>query len=196
VEDLRRKRLSSGSQRPVRGNHDAGQPVPVPLGAGRCAGLAPVWTGPLRPSALAMQSSRFAGAILRVAVPPPGLSKHTHAPAEIHCRGERRLMRHVMALGIALLSLLGFAPTAAAQGTRQCGAIVFTPRSDDSVSRITARRMSCRAARRELRATARGGTLEDRGWRCRMVSGSSGGMEGAGRFRCRRGGQALAFNIP
>lgn len=97
-------------------------------------------------------------------------------------------MRRVLGLTIAAFTLAAIGTPIAAAGTTSaavrplhCAMIVFTPNSGDGLFDITARSISCRAARSKLIA-ARGVPARLRGWRCRLVHRYE---IGSARYVCR-----------
>ena len=83
---------------------------------------------------------------------------------------------------------------------RKCGGITFTPRTEDGVSRIRARRVSCRKARRVARgANGRGPSgVDGARFSYRRLRFQCRGLENATalpivRWRCTRGQATITF---
>jgi hypothetical protein len=80
-------------------------------------------------------------------------------------------------------------PPAESAAVRHCGKVVITPNSGDGLTKIRASGISCRSARRKLRAWGKNEyqpTTGPRGYRCRSV-----GNTVPGRVKCRRKGHRL-----
>jgi hypothetical protein len=100
----------------------------------------------------------------------------------------------VVAVSLALLLLAGGTASALLQATaaRLCGWVDFSPGVvDDNGVTVRARRISCRAARREVRRWfgPGGDGPAARGWRCKQLSEIS-----PYRARCKKGRRVIAYS--
>jgi hypothetical protein len=104
-------------------------------------------------------------------------------------------MRVLVAIAAVLACVLPVSPAAGAPGVRTARVVAcHTFAHYPNVLISSARNMSCRAARRELRRYKRPIDRRFRtpgGFRCRRVSGESLG----GQWRCVRGAQAFRFEF-
>ena len=102
--------------------------------------------------------------------------------------------RHLIPVVAAVAALVATAAPAGAHyknpGAKNCGYIVFTPQTDDGASAIRAKRVSCRKARRIVRAINRG---NERPFRFRCKSrGHDAGLAHAD-IRCKRGKRVVTY---
>ena len=98
-----------------------------------------------------------------------------------------------VAAATALLLLAVAAPAGAHYsnpGAKDCGFIVFTPQTDDGASAIMAKGLSCRKARRLVRAINRGNERPF-GFRC-TSRGHDAGLAHAD-VKCKRGKRVVTY---
>jgi hypothetical protein len=98
-----------------------------------------------------------------------------------------------VAAATALLLLAVAAPAGAHYsnpGAKDCGFIVFTPQSDDGASAIMAKNLSCKKARRLVRALNRG-SERPLGFACK--SRSHDFQLAHADVRCKRGDRVVTF---
>jgi hypothetical protein len=103
----------------------------------------------------------------------------------------RRLIPVVAAA--ALLLLAAAAPAGAHypnRGAKDCGFIIFTPQSDDGASAIMARNVSCKTARRIVKAINRGNSRPF-GFRCK--SRVHDFQLAHADVRCKKGSRVVTF---
>jgi hypothetical protein len=103
----------------------------------------------------------------------------------------RRLIPVVAAA--ALLLLAAAAPAGAHYsnpGAKDCGFIVFTPQTDDGASAIMARNLSCRKARRIVKAINRGNATPF-GFSCKSRAHDEGLAHAD--VRCRKGSRVVTY---
>jgi hypothetical protein len=74
---------------------------------------------------------------------------------------------------------------------KNCGTVVFTPRSDDASSAIRARGTSCRTARRIVKSWERG-NRRPLGFRCRARNHDGDNLAHAD-VKCTRDGKRVTF---
>lgn len=96
-------------------------------------------------------------------------------------RGPLSLIALVLATAAAVVLISLPVTSSAATRPSRCSNITFTPNSGDGLFDITARSISCRAARAKLTA-AHGVPSRLTGWRCRVVRRYEIGSE---RYACR-----------
>src|SRR5215218_9129743 len=77
-------------------------------------------------------------------------------------------------------------------GARDCGVIVFTPQSDDGASAIRARGVSCRTARRIVKAVDRG-NKSPLGFSCKSRGHDPANFIAHDDFRCKRGSRVVTW---
>ena len=77
-------------------------------------------------------------------------------------------------------------------GAKYCGFIVFTPNSDDGASGIEAKRVSCRTARRIVKAVDRG-NARPFGFSCKARQHDDPLFIAHSDFRCKRGNRVVTW---
>jgi len=98
-----------------------------------------------------------------------------------------------VAAAAALLLLAAAAPAGAHYdnpGAKDCGFIVFTPQTDDGASSIMAKNLSCKKARRIVKAINRGSSRPF-GFRCK--SRAHDFQLAHADVRCKRGNRVVTY---
>jgi hypothetical protein len=99
----------------------------------------------------------------------------------------------VAVLTAAALSAVAAVPATGASDFRSCRQVNFTPKSDDVAAGIRVKNVSCRYARRFIRASGGAPGADFRGFLCRSTS-SDDPMELAHtRYRCQRGPRVIRW---
>ena len=93
-------------------------------------------------------------------------------------------------LPLALL-IAALAPANAQAAARHCGEIAFTPHSDDIAGDIRAEGVSCRTARRFIRAVDGNAPKRFRGYRCTRKDLDT--ALPSRRYRCTDGGKLIRW---
>lgn len=99
-------------------------------------------------------------------------------------------MKFILPLILALL-VAALPPAAGATTVRDCGKIAFTPNSDDIASEITARGVTCRTARRFVRAVGGHAPKRYRGYACTKRARDT--ALASWRYRCVDGGRRISW---
>ena len=90
-----------------------------------------------------------------------------------------------------LLAAVALAPPTAGGAVRNCGHIAFTPNSDDIATRIRAEGVTCRTARRFVRAVDGHAPRRFRGYRCTRKELDTALTQW--RYRCTDGGKLIRW---
>ena len=96
-----------------------------------------------------------------------------------------------LTLTLATFALAALVPAASSGAVRDCGEIAFTPNSDDLASEIRAESVSCRTARRFIRAVDGNAPRRFRGYRCTRKNLDT--ALPARRYRCTDGGKLIRW---
>ena len=99
-------------------------------------------------------------------------------------------MKWILPLTI-LLAAVALTPASADGAVRKCGYIAFTPNSDDIASRIRAEGVTCRTARRFIRAVDGNAPRRFRGYRCTRRELDTALTQY--RYRCTDGGKLISW---
>lgn len=99
-------------------------------------------------------------------------------------------MKWILALAV-VVAAVALAPAAASGALRDCGQIAFTPNSDDMASGIKADGVTCRTARRFIRAVDGNAPKRFRGYRC--TSKALDSELPAKRYRCVDGSKLIRW---
>src|SRR4051794_9458847 len=77
-------------------------------------------------------------------------------------------------------------------GSKYCGFILFTPNSDDGASGIEAKRVSCKTARRMVKAVDRG-NARPFGFTCKSRAHDDARFIAHSDWRCKRGKRVVTW---
>ncbi len=99
-------------------------------------------------------------------------------------------MKWILPLAL-VLAAVAFAPPATGADVRRCGEIAFTPHSDDIAGDIRAEGVSCRTARRFIRAVGGNAPRRARGYRCTRKDLDT--ALPSWRYRCTDGGKLIRW---
>ena len=99
-------------------------------------------------------------------------------------------MKWILPLAL-LVAAVALAPATAGAAARDCGEIAFTPHSDDIAGDIRAEGVSCKTARRFIRAVDGDAPKRFRGYRCTRKDLDT--ALPSWRYRCTDGGKLIRW---